>query len=405
MKKIRMGIIGLGCRGYALTETMLAFQEAEIVAVCDVYYDRIEREINFLSEKGRQKPKGYTDYKELLQDDNVDAVLVATSWESHISIAIDAMKAKKITALEVGGACSVQECWDLVDVYEQTKTPIMLMENCCFDRFELLSTALVRAGKLGEIVHCHGAYAHDLRDEISGGNIRRHYRLPHYKNRNCENYPTHELGPIAKILNIARGNRMLSLVSVASKAAGLKEFVENNENCIDNGLIGQDFCQGDIVETIITCAQGQTISLKLDTTLPRYYSREFTVRGTKGLTNAEADMVLIEGDCNTHAYKENCDNSEKYVDFVPDIWKDITDEQKTLGHGGMDFLEFKAFFKAITNNEDMPIDVYDAASWMCITALSEASVAQGGAPQAIPDFTNGKWVTRKPKDVTELPTK
>ena len=399
MKKVKMGVIGLGCRGHMLIETILACEEAEVTAICDVYEDRLERSAELVEKTRGNTPAKYTDYKDVLADENVDAVLVATAWETHISIAIEAMKAGKITALEVGGACSIEECWKLVHTYEETGTPIMMMENCCYDRFELISTALVRSGKLGEIVHCHGAYGHDLRDEISGGNVRRHYRLPNYIARNCENYPTHELGPIAKILNINRGNRMVSLVSVASKAAGLKEFVNNNKDCVDKSLVGTEFMQGDIVETIITCTGGQTISLKLDTTLPRYYSREFTVRGTKGLTNAEANMILIEGECNTHQYAENCNNTDKYGEFVPDIWKNITDEQRRLGHGGMDYLEFKAFFGAILNNEEMPIDVYDAASWMCITSLSEYSIAQGGTPQAIPDFTSGRWAIRKPKDV------
>ncbi len=404
MEKIRIGVIGLGCRGYMLIETILACEEAEVTAVCDVYDDRIEHAAELVEKTRGTTPEKYTDYNDVLKSDSVDAVLVATAWESHLSIAIAAMKAGKITALEVGGACSVEECWQLVHTYEETKTPIMLMENCCYDRFELLSTALVRSGKLGEIVHCHGAYGHDLRDEIAGGNVRRHYRLPNYVTRNCENYPTHELGPIAKILGINRGNRMVSLVSVASKAAGMRDFVENNKDCPDKSLVGTEFRQGDIVETIITCSGGQTISLKLDTTLPRYYSREFTVRGTRGLTNAEANMILIEGDCeSTHEYAKNCNNTDKYENFVPDIWKNITDEQRRLGHGGMDYLEFKAFFKAILNGEDMPVDVYDAASWMCITALSEHSIAQGGTPQGIPDFTSGRWVIRKPLDVTELP--
>ncbi len=403
MKKVRMGVIGLGCRGHMLLETILACEESEITAVCDLYDDRIEDAVKVVEKMRGNTPNRYTDYRDVLKSDNVDAVFVATSWESHICIAIDAMKAGKITALEVGGACSLEECWQLVHTYEETRTPIMMMENCCYDKFELISTALVRSGKLGEIVHCHGIYGHDLRDEITGGNIRRHYRLPNYVTRNCENYPTHELGPIAKILNINRGNRMVSLVSVASKAAGLKDYVANNKDCIDKSLEGTEFMQGDIVQTIITCSGGQTISLRLDTTLPRYYSREFTVRGTRGMTTADAKMILIDGECDTHKYAENCNNLDKYEQFVPEIWKNITEDQMRLGHGGMDYLQFKAFFTAIVNNEEMPIDVYDAASWMCITALSEASIAAGGMPQGIPDFTSGRWVIRKPQDVTELP--
>ena len=403
MRTIKMGVIGLGGRGQGLSNTILACEEADIVAVCDLYPDRVDAGAKIVSDKRGHDVAKYTDYKELLKNPEVQAVLVSTAWETHIKIAIDSMKAGKITAIEVGGAYDIQECWDLVRTYEETGTPFMMMENCCFDKFELLALSLVRAGKLGEIVHCHGAYGHDLRDEITGGYVNRHYRLRNYKTRNCENYPTHELGPIAKILNINRGNQMVSLVSVASKSAGLKAFAKTDK-CPDPTVRDYEWTQGDIVETIITCAGGETISLKLDTTLPRFYSREFTVRGTKGMAYAEPNMVIIDGECNTHAYAENCNNATKYEDYLPAVWKNITKEELELGHGGMDYLEFKAFFKAILNNEEMPLDVYDAAAWMAVTALSEKSIAAGGAPQAFPDFTGGLWVIREPKDVTELPS-
>ena len=400
MKKVRMGVIGLGNRGYGLIGTVLSCEEAEVTAVCDVYADRIERAAEKVKKLRGNEVKKYSDYRELLKSDEVDAVLVASGWENHVEASVTAMKCGKAVAMEVGGSYSIEDCYRLVNTYRETGTPFMFMENCCFDKFELLTTSLVRAGKLGEIVHCHGAYAHDLRDEVTGGNVNRHYRLNNYLKRNCENYPTHELGPIAKILNINRGNRMVSLVSVASKSAGLKEYVKNKKP--DPSLEGKDFAQGDIVSTVIKCAGGETITLTLDTTLPRYYSREFTVRGTKGLAWQEADMVIIENECDTHAYKENCGSAAKYAEYLPPVWKNITEEQLELGHGGMDYLEFKAFFKALLNGEEMPIDVYDAAALMCITALSEKSIALGGMPQSIPDFTEGKWILRPSKDVTEL---
>lgn len=402
MKKIKLGIIGMGKRGTALIKTIAACKDADIIAVCDPYSDRVENAVAEAKKRTGKLPKGYTEYEKLLADSDVNTVFISCAWEGHSEVAIASMKAKKITAMEVGGAYTIEECWELVKTYEETKTAFMFMENCCYDIFELQSTALIRAGKLGTVVHCHGAYSHDLRDEILGGNIRRHYRLRNYINRNCENYPTHELGPIAKILNINRGNRMLSLVSIASKSEGLKAFSQSDK-CPDRSLVGTTFKQGDIVNTIITCAGGETISLTLDTTLPKYYSREFTVRGTNGLVNQEAEMIAIEGECDTHNYWENCRNTEKYSDYIPDVWKTITEEAKEAGHGGMDYIEFKEFFKAILEGREMPIDVYDAASWMCITALSEASISQGGLVQNIPDFTSGKWLVRKPVDVIPLP--
>ncbi len=402
MKKIKLGVVGYGKRGLGLSKTALLTGECDIVAVCDEYEDRVQDAKALVLEKSGKEPRGYMNYNDLIADSEVEAVLVATAWESHIEIAVKAMEAGKYTAIEVGGAYSIDDCWQLVRTYEKTGTPLMFMENCCFDKFELITTALVRAGKLGTIVHCHGAYSHDLRDEISGGYVDRHYRLRNYINRNCENYPTHELGPIAKILNINRGNRMLSLVSMSSKSAGLSDFLLTDKNP-DPSLVGTHFNQGDIVNTIIKCAGGETISLKLDTTLPKYYSREFTVRGTKGLANQEAEMIAIEGECDTHDYWSNVKNVEKYNDYLADVQRCISNEERAAGHGGVDYIEFKEWFKAIREGGEMPIDVYDAAAWMSVTALSEASIAQGGMPQTVPDFTNGKWLLREPMDVTKLP--
>jgi hypothetical protein len=411
MDKLKIGIIGLGQRGGTMTGTILACDDAEIVAVCDVYEDRRAEIAEKVKEKQGELPVAYSDYRDLLKDENVQAVFVASSWETHVKIAIDSLEAGKITAMEVGGAYEIEECWELVKTYERTKTPFMFMENCCYDRFELLTTALVRAGKLGEIVHCKGAYAHDLRDEVAGGYVNRHYRLLNYQKRNCENYPTHELGPIAKLLNVNRGNRMVSLVSVASKAAGLEAFINSDKNP-DKSLIGTKFKQGDVVNTVITCANGETVLITLDTTLPRYYSRDFTVQGTKGICVQDANMVLLEEKGNTHEFydanktlEKNLNNAEEYEEYLVPQWRNITEEEKNLGHGGMDYFMFKEFIRCALSGEEMPIDVYDAAAWMCVTALSERSIALGGQPQAIPDFTRGAWIKRAPKDVYEFPKK
>ena len=253
-KRTRIAVIGLGGRGYGmLKDVLLAFDDVDIPAVCDVYPDRNERAAKIVEEKRGYAPFTTTDYNELLARDDIDAVYVPCAWEYHVSIAIAAMKAGKSVAVEVGGAYSMDELFDMVRTYEETGVPFMFMENCCYNKNELLVTAAVRAGKLGEIVHCSGAYSHDLRDEITGGNINRHYRLRNYKN-----YPTHELGPIAKLLNINRGNRFVSLVSVASKAAGLEQYVSDHPELVekDPTLKGMRFKQGDIVNTVLTCANG-----------------------------------------------------------------------------------------------------------------------------------------------------
>ena len=407
MEIVRMGVIGYGQRGGGITRNILCrMEDVKVVAVCDEYTDRAKKGADEVEARCGVRPAEYTKHRELLAREDLDAVFVASSWETHVEVAIDALNRGIPVALEVGGAYSIESLWEMVHAQERTGTPLMLMENCCFGKCELLATSLVRHGVLGDIVHCHGIYGHYLVDEIARGNEIRHYRLRNYLTRNCENYPTHELGPIAKILNINRGNRMVSLVSVASRAAGMEAYINENADRYPE-LVGKKFRQGDIVNTIITCADGSTISMALDTTLPRNYSREFTVRGTKGMYEENHHHIHLAGDPHemgdVEMHEKFGNNAAKWEEqYLPAAWKGITEEIIKAGHGGMDYLEFRAFVDCLKAGREMPIDVYDAAAWMSVTALSEASVAAGGAPQSIPDFTCGMWTRRSPADVVEI---
>lgn len=395
MEQIKIGYVGLGGRGQGLLTTVVLAQGENVTAVCDTYEDRAEKGAELVLQAQKVRPGVYTDYHDLIKDENVNTVIIATAWESHVEIAIAAMKAGKAVAMEVGGAYSLQQCFDLVATYEETGVPFMFLENCCFGRREMMALNMVQKGVFGEVVHCSGGYQHDLREEIAYGRENRHYRLRNYLTRNCENYPTHELGPIAKILNINHGNRMLTLSATASKAAGLHEYILQNKND-DEVLKNKQFAQGDIVTTVIKCANGETIVLTLDTTLPRYYSRGFTVRGTKGMYEEATDSVFVdtkEDRDHDFNWRKACNgNAEKYQEeYDHPIWKQYLEDGVQGGHDGMDWLEFKLFFEALRNDAPMPVDVYDAVSWMAITPLSEMSIAKNGAVVDIPDFTNGKW--------------
>lgn len=404
MENINVGIIGLGKRGYSMLNTIMKISYINIVAVCDSYQDRNERAKDKITEGGRKAPLMFTDYKDIIENDSINTVLIYTSWDAHIEIAIEAMEHGKAVGMEVGGATSIEECYKLVETWENKKVPFMMFENCCFGKKELHALKLVREGVLGDIVYCHGAYAHDLRKEVVEGKENRHYRLKEYKNRNCENYPTHELGPIAKILNINCGNKMNTLVSVSTKALGLKAYINARKEEITNKeLLLTDFKQGDIVETLITCENGEVISIKLDTTLPRSYSRELTVRGTKGLFDENCNAVFIDGDeefFEPEKYVTTYLNSadEKYKEYIAPYWENITEEELKSGHGGMDMYTISTFFDCLKNDKPMPIDVYDAASWMAVTPLSEKSI-KTGLPVEIPDFTKGKWKTKERIDI------
>lgn len=404
MNKItNVAMIGMGQRGPQLMEPMLKMDDVRIVAVCDAYEDRVADAVKTVEKERGTTPFATTDYKEILERDDVDAVVISTSWEYHIQIAIEAMRKGIFTAMEVGGTYDIQECFDLVAAQEETGTPFFFLENCCYGRRELMCLNMARQGVFGEVVHCDGAYKHDLRKEVSFGKENRHYRLEHYKHHNCENYPTHDLGPIAKLLNINNGNRMVRLVSVASKAGGLSQYIKDNK-ADDEELMNTTFKQGDIVTTVITCENGETITLTLDTTLPRIYSRNFTVHGTKGMYQEDGNYVFLEKDLDCDIAEIDVDpskiwnNADKYGEkYDNELWMHQSEGMKASGHGGIDYLVLRAMLCAARGECAPSIDVYDAASWMCITALSEKSIAGGNIPVEIPDFTNGKYKNRTEK--------
>ncbi len=393
---VRLGIIGLGGRGMGQTETLIQMPDVEVTCVCDVYEDRVKNGQDLIGKNRPYRPDGETDYRKVICRDDVDAVCVFTSWETHIEIAVAAMKCGKKVAIEVGGATSVEECWKLVRAKEETGIECMLLENCCYGKEEMTLLNMVKQGIFGTLVHCQGGYQHDLRDEIGNGDINRHYRQRHFLQRNAELYPTHELGPICEYLKINRGNRMVSLVAMASKAAGLHEWLQ--ENRADSPLANAQVNQGDIMTTLIKCANGETIVLTHDCTLPRPYSRGGRVQGTKGIWQEDNRGIYIDGRTvsDPNHWTHTWESDEPYMkEYEHPLWKEYEEFGLRGGHGGMDYLVLRAFIESVQKNECPPIDTYDTASWMVITALSEQSAAMGGMPVPIPDFTEGKWLQKR----------
>jgi predicted dehydrogenase len=389
--KLRIGFLGCGQRGQMLVLDSLRFPNVEVAALCDPYTDRTANLANEVEKRQGSRPMTTADPQEVF-DCKPDAVIIATPWETHVSLAIRALRAGIPTGMEVGGASSEEECRELVRAWEETHTPFMFLENCCYGKKETMLFNMVEQGFFGEVIHCDGCYAHDLRYDVSFGKELRHYRLNHYLNENCENYPTHELGPIARILGIHRGNRMIRLTSMASKAAGLHAYVQDHKTD-DAELVNAEFAQGDIVTTNILCEGGQTITLRLDTTLPRTYSRGLTVHGTKAYFQEEGYFIFEdEGGRGFDEARPLWGNAEKYEDrYLPDFWK----EEVKGGHGGMDYQMLRDFYARIARGEEFSIDVYDAAAWMSISYLSKQSIAGGSIPVEIPDFTNGRWMKQE----------
>lgn len=390
---INIGYIGIGRRGSGMLKACFAqMKDVRIKTVCDLLPERVEKGIGIVEEKGGYTPAGTLDYRDILNDSEIDAVVVMTGWSGRPTIACECLRAGKYTAIEVGCADTLDECYELVRAYEETGVPVMMLENCCYGRREMMLSNMVSQGLFGEIVHCTGGYMHYLNKVELFLDSSDHYRLPHYIARNRENYPTHEFGPISKILRINRGNRMVSLSSFASKSCGLKDYAASHPE-VDRKYAETDYKQGDIVTTVITCAGGETVVLTLDTTLPRaYYSRNIGIRGTKGMSYEDTRVVFLEG-----MEEKVRDNEQEFFEkYDHPLHREYEAMGTRGGHGGMDWLVCRAFVESVKRGTDTPIDAYDTAAWLAIGVLSEQSIERGGAPVEVPDFTHGLWATERP---------
>ena len=391
-KKIKAGYIGLGRRGRSVLEHNIAkMQDVEITVICETYEPWLRLGSEILTKAGRPEPRMTADWKDLLSEP-LDAVFLMAGWEGRTEMACAFMKAGIYTATEVGCAFELSECFRLAEVYRRTGTHLMMLENCCYGRREMMVLNAVKTGLFGEIVHCDGGYHHDLLQKDLLDQAYRenhHYRLDSYIHRNCEQYPTHELLPICKVLGIHHGNRMVSLSSFASKSRGLRAAAARIYGP-DDKFANIDYKQGDIVTTVITCTGGETIHLCLDTTLPRpFYTRNFTVRGTDGMYTEERKVFFLHD-------MEECEFNEEemFKKYDHPLHAEYSRIGNLGGHNGMDWLICRAFIEAVKRGEEPPINAYDTIAMMAIAPLSEASIKAGGTPQEFPDFTNGEWQRR-----------
>ncbi len=389
--KLRVGFIGAGNRGSSLLTNMFSVENVIVTAICDPNPDAVKTNVDRCNEKYGDVCTGYSDYKDLLDSGKVDAVVIASTWLTHVRIACEAMKRGIYVGMEVGPAGSIDECRKLVETYEETGTHLFLLENCCWGQNELFILNLVRKGILGELVHLAGAYQHDCREIYlrEYDNMDKPYceRIYH-KLRNMEGYPTHELVPLGKYIGINSKNRFLTLSAASSKAVGFQKLYKEQRGTDYPERINQ----GDVVSTLIRCANGETISLTYDTSLPRPYSRGLRIQGSNGIWMEDNRSIYIEG----RSPKDKWESDAEYMtEFEHPLWTKYRESEIQGGHGGMDYLMLCAFADFASRNARPPIDTYDAATYISIACLVEDSLSMGGALVTVPDFTDGKWIKKR----------
>jgi hypothetical protein len=409
---INMGFIGVGLRGRDHYAEILGRPDVNVVAVCDIDPLAIEECNKIADEKKLKHPKAFLgehSYKELLQLKGLDAVMIATPWLWHSEMAIEAMKRGIYVGVEVCGGFSLDECWQLVNTHEQTGTHLFFMENVCYRRDIMAVLNMVRKEMFGDLLHLECGYQHDLREvkfndgkQPYGGGVEfgekgyseARWRTLQSVHRNGDLYPTHGIGPVAKMIDINCGNRFLYLTSTSSKAMGLHRYIVNHpKGGASHPNAAVDFKLGDVVTTVLKCNNGESIILSHDTNSPRPYSLGFRVQGTKGIWMDVNRSLYIEGVSKEPHRWEKADSYLKEHDHA--LWKQFAEKAEGAGHGGMDYFLDNAFVECAKRNERPPVDVYDAATWLAITPLSEQSIATGSMPQPFPDFTRGRWTEWK----------
>ena len=408
--RARLGFIGVGGHGIALVRESLRLDYVSIPAICDITERNLDQALDEVERSGRKRPEGYSaheeSYLEMVARDDLDGVLIATPWRWHIPMCIASMQGGKYAATEVGPASSVEECWDLVNAHEESGKPCMLLENHCYDRWNMALLRMVREGVFGEVVHCQCGYEHDLRSRIVQGKgtgvVRAEggdYRTLQNRRRNADLYPTHGIGPVANWLNIDRGNRFSYLTSTASKSRGLAAWTREHLPD-DHSAAGIEWAVGDVVTTVIKCANGETVVVSFDTRLPRPYSNMRRLQGTKGIwlqdgdaTSLSRSTIYIDGRSPNHQWE----SFELYQQqYEHPLWQRYLRDGVVGGHRGSEFLKVRAFAECVRDGLPTPIDAYDTASWMAISPLSERSIATGSRPVGFPDFTNGRWMGNRP---------
>lgn len=413
---VRVAFIGLGMRGIGAVNRFMAIEGVDIKAICDLEQYNLDRTQDAIVKQNRPKAEEYTGsegWKKLCERNDIDLVYICTDWLHHTPIAVYAMEKGKHTAIEVPAATTVDECWQLVNTAEKTRRHCMMLENCCYDKFELATLNMAQQGVFGEVVHAEGAYIHDLRTlnfnaRISqnlayepgiGSVIQKNPGLTGYWNYwrrkfNEEHtgnpYPTHGLGPVCQILNIHRGDKMNHLVSVSSGQFGMKEYAEERFGK-DSPEAKQEYKQGDMNITVIKTQKEKTIMIQHDVTSPRPYSRIHMVSGTKGFAQKwPAQQIAL----NSHNALPKAEMDSVLQVYEHPFYKEAGEQAKKLGaiaHGGMDYIMDYRLIYCLRNGLPLDMDVYDAAEWSCLVELTEISAENDGAPVEIPDFTRGAW--------------
>jgi len=388
---VRVGFVGVGLQGGAHVKNFLRIDGVEIVSLGDINQARAEQVAGWVEADGRPRPTLYTrdewDFVRMCEEEELDLVFTATPWEWHVPVCISAMENEKHAATEVPAAYTVDDCWKLVEYAEKYQKHCVMMENCNYDRPEMMVFRMARLGLFGELLHAECGYLHDLRAIKFEDKDEGLWRRAHAMVRDGNFYPTHGLGPVANVLDINRGDQLDYLVSMSTPSRGLQQWQSEHVPSGDPKR-AERYVQGDVNTTMIKTVHGKTIYVSHDTNLPRPYSRIHMVQGTKGLFQGYPHRLHVEGMSPDHQWEDWMDRRHQ---FDHPIWTELEERSAGAGHGGMDYIEDYQLVRALREGKPTDMNVYDAAMLSVICPLTEWSVANRSQAVNVPDFTRGRW--------------
>ena len=411
-KTVRIGLVGLGMRGPGAVDNFCVLPGVEIVALCDFVEARAVAQNEKLRKRGLPPAaiySGENGYKELCARPDIDLVYIATDWAHHFPVAECALQNGKNVADEVPSAMNLEECWKLVDLSEKMQKNCMILENCCYDWFEMRTLNMAQHGVFGEILRAQGAYIHNLDDfwdyywkNPDGSDPEQlGWRLKYNRENRGDVYATHGLGPVAQALDIHRGDRMTTLVAMDTKSVHGKELVEKK-----TGKPCNDFRNGDHTTTLIRTANHKVIELQHDVMNPPPYSRLYQLTGTKGFANKYPveGYAVDASQLKSAGHQPQVDNLSLHS-FMPEAEKAALEKQyehpilakfgklakEVGGHGGMDFIMCARLIYCLQHGLPLDMDVYDLAEWCCVAELGALSMDNNCASVTFPDFTRGHW--------------
>lgn len=396
-KPLRLGVIGVGGRGTYLLRLALA-EGVEVPALCDIDEGNLNRAIDMVQQaRNGRKPEGYAkgpfDYRRMLQRDDLDAVIVGTPMQVHAVMSVDAMRAGKHVLSEVAAAMTLEDCWNLVRAAEETGRIYMLSENCCYWQPIMMIRNMIQKGLFGELTYAECGYVHDCRSLLVKPDGTLTWRGEMSRDFAGNLYPTHSFGPVAQWLGINRGDRIVSLTAGATGQKSIRAFIDKR---FPEGhpMRKTPFKVADSTNVLMRTAKGALIDLRYDIYSPRPVpsTTYYNLQGVQGAYESRLASIWIEGRSKGHQWEP----VDKYAkEFEHPMWTAWQEKAKGTGHGGGDFMIMHAFLETVRNGATSPIDVYDAAVWSAVIPLSGQSLAEGGRPVEFPDFTAGKWESRK----------